>query len=85
MERISWLLGLALMLASSAHAQTDKYPTVEIFGGPSVMRNGATAPSFSLYGGWQAEGSVNFSKSLGLTADFGGEGIGASPEIVFRI
>jgi len=33
----------------------------------------ATAPSFSLYGGWQLKGSVNFNKYLGLTADFGGQ------------
>jgi hypothetical protein len=46
---------------------------VEVFGGASVLRNGPTAPSFSLYGGWQAEGSVNFTKNLGLTADFGGQ------------
>jgi hypothetical protein len=73
MKRIFWLLGLALSLAGTAHAQTDKYPSVEVFGGPSVMRNGATAPSFSLYGGWQAEASANLTNYLGLTADFGGQ------------
>jgi opacity protein-like surface antigen len=73
MKRIFWLLGFAFWLAGTAQAQTGKYPSVEIFGGPSVMRNGATAPSFSLYGGWQAEGSFNFSEHLGVTADFGGQ------------
>jgi opacity protein-like surface antigen len=73
MKRIFWLLGLALSLAGTAQAQTDKYPSVEIFGGPSVMRNGATAPSFSLYGGWQAQGSFNFGPHLGFTTDFAGQ------------
>lgn len=51
MNRILWLLGLALSLAGAVRAQTNDYPSVEIFGGPSIMRNGATAPHFSLYGG----------------------------------
>src|SRR5260370_4077479 len=72
MRRIFLLLGIALSIPVLAEAQSHEQPSVEIFGGPSVLRNGATAPSFSLYGGWQAEASVNFSKYFGLTADFGG-------------
>jgi len=67
------LLGLVLSIPGFAEAQSHEYPAAEIFGGASVLRNGATAPSFSLYGGWQAEGTANFSKYLGLTADFGGQ------------
>jgi len=67
------LLGLALSIPGFAEAQSHEYPAAEIFGGASVLRNGATAPSFSLYGGWQAEGTANFTKYLGLTADFGGQ------------
>src|SRR5260370_9731715 len=73
MRRIYLLLGIALSIPVLAEAQSHEQPSVEIFGGPSVLRNGATAPSFSLYGGWQAEASVNFSKYFGLTADFGGQ------------
>jgi hypothetical protein len=67
------LLGLALCIPGLAEAQSHEQPAVEVFGGASVLRNGATAPSFSLYGGWQAEGTVNFNKYLGLTGDFGGQ------------
>jgi Outer membrane protein beta-barrel domain len=73
MWRTIWLLGLALSIPGFAEAQSHEQPAVEIFGGASVLRNGATAPSFSLYSGWQAEGSVNFNKYLGFTADFGGQ------------
>jgi opacity protein-like surface antigen len=73
MRRIFWLLGMALLVAGTAQAQSNTYPSVEVFAGPSVMRNGATAPSFSLYGGWQAEGSFNFSSHVGAIADFGGQ------------
>jgi hypothetical protein len=61
-----------LCLTGSALAQSEKNPAVEIFGGPSILRNGATAPSYSLYGGWQTQASFNFNSYLGLTADFGG-------------
>lgn len=73
MRKIAWVLGLLLSAAGLAQAQTHDQPSVEVFGGPSVMRNGATAPSFSLYGGWQAEGSYNFGAHAGATADFGGQ------------
>ena len=73
MKRSTWLFGLVFLLAGTAHAQAEKYPTVEVFGGPSVMRNGATAPSFSLYGGWQAQASYNFNSHVGVTTDFGGQ------------
>jgi hypothetical protein len=73
MKRIIWLVGLVLCMAASTFAQSHDNPSVEIFGGPSILRNGATAPSFSLYGGWQAQASFNFKSYLGITADFGGQ------------
>jgi hypothetical protein len=73
MWRTIGLLGLALFIPGLVEAQSQEQPSVEVFGGASILRNGATAPSFSLYGGWQAEGSVNFNKYLGLTGDFGGQ------------
>ena len=73
MRKMAWLLGLLLSTAGMAHGQAHEEPSVEVFGGPSVLRNGATAPSFSLYGGWQTEGSFNFGAHAGATADFGGQ------------
>lgn len=73
MRKLIVCLGLVFSLAGTSRAQADKSPSVEIFAGPSVMRNGATAPSFSLYGGWQAAGSYNFSSHFGVTTDFGGQ------------
>ncbi len=67
------LLGLALCIAAPARAQSNENPTVEVFGGASILRNGASAPSYSLYGGWQAQASYNFNANIGLTADFGGQ------------
>lgn len=54
-------------------AQAENAPTIEVAIGPSLLRNGATAPNFSLYGGWQTEASGNFKKHVGVTADFSGE------------
>lgn len=73
MKKIGWLLGLVLCAAGTAQAQSTERPTTEIFVGPSLLRNGASAPSFSLYGGWQAQGSYNFNSHFGMTADFGGQ------------
>ncbi len=73
MRKAVLTLGLVFCYSGLTQAQTHPQPSVEVFGGASVLRNGATAPSFSLYGGWQAAGSANFNKYLGLTADFGGQ------------
>ncbi len=69
MRRIFWLLGLALSLPGTTHAQAGKYRSVEALGGPSVMRNGATAPSFSLYGGWQRQ-AASFLSLFSLVSAF---------------
>jgi len=53
-------------MAVSVSAQSNNNPSVEIFGGPSLLRNGATAPHYSLYGGWQAQASFNFSTHVGI-------------------
>ena len=73
MKRTVWLLGLALCISGPARAQSNEHPTAEVFGGPSILRNGASAPSYSLYGGWQAQASFNFNSHVGLSADFGGQ------------
>ncbi len=73
MRKSVLMLGLLFCFSGLAQAQTHDQPSVEVFGGASVLRNGATAPSFSLYGGWQASGSVNFNEHLGVTADVGGQ------------
>ena len=68
MKKIIWIVGLALCATAPASAQS-----LEVFGGPSILRNGATAPHFSLFGGWQAQGDYNFARFLGVAADFGGQ------------
>lgn len=73
MKRLILLVGLVLCLTTSAFAQSENNPAVEVFGGASILRNGATAPSYSLYGGWQAQASFNFNRNFGLTTDFGGQ------------
>lgn len=73
MKRILFLVSLILCVTASAFAQSENNPAVEVFGGPSILRNGATAPNFSLYGGWQAQASFNFNRNFGLTTDFGGQ------------
>lgn len=71
--RIVWSFLLVACMAAAASAQSNDNPTVEIFGGPSILRNGFTAPHFSLFGGWQAQASLNFTNHMGLVADFGGQ------------
>jgi hypothetical protein len=73
MKKIALLIVLILCLAATAGGQSNDNPTVEIFGGPSILRNGATAPSYSLYGGWQAQASFSFNTHVGLASDFGGQ------------
>lgn len=73
MRKLIWMVGLILCLAASAAAQSNDTPSVEVFGGPSIMRNGFTAPHYSLYGGWQAQANFNFNSYVGVTADFGGQ------------
>jgi hypothetical protein len=73
MKRIIWIVSVILCLAAPTAAQSNRTPSVEVFGGPSILRNGLSAPSYSLYGGWQAQANFNFSSYIGVTADFGGQ------------
>jgi hypothetical protein len=74
MKKIIWIVGLVLCVAAPASAQSrGDNPSMEVFGGPSILRNGATAPHFSLFGGWQAQADYNFARLIGITADFGGQ------------
>lgn len=66
-------LGLIFFSAISAQAQSTNKPAVELFGGGSILRNGVSAPSFSAYGGWQAQADFNFFEHVGLATDFGGQ------------
>ena len=79
-QRQGWVLRTLLVSSlgffgqpTPAAAQTENAPALEVAVGPSLLRNGVTAPNFSLYGGWQAEATGNFNKHVGLTADFSGE------------
>ena len=73
MRRLFWLFGLFLLVAGSAQAQKGETPAVEVAGGLSILRNGATAPNNSMYTGWQASLTANLRERFGITADFGGQ------------
>ncbi len=73
MKTIGLLVGLILCFSPSARAQSNNSPAVELFGGGSILRNGASAPSYSLYGGWQAQANFNFLHHVGLATDFAGQ------------
>lgn len=73
MKAIVLLMLSILSFATCAQAQSNYDPAVELFGGGSIMRNGVSAPSYSLYGGWQAQADFNFLHHVGLATDFGGQ------------
>ncbi len=73
MKTVILIVGPILCFAISAQAQSTDKPGVELFGGPSIMRNGVSASSYSVYGGWQAQADFNFLNHVGLTTDFGGQ------------
>ncbi len=67
------ILGILLIAALPLLAQDD-FPRGQVFGGYSYVSadtSGGLSGRQSL-NGWNAQGSVNFNKWLGLTADFGG-------------
>jgi hypothetical protein len=66
LRRFSFLLGLFLLVACTAHAQ-DK---VQLFGGYSYMHFD-NSPSVSL-NGWELSGQYKFNDWLGGVADFSG-------------
>ena len=72
-KKLSLVLVIAL-LGSIASVGQESTPKFEAFGGYSYF-NGGTAGLTDRYSlnGWNAQGTYNFNRWLGLTADFSGE------------
>lgn len=70
MRKLSWLLGLVVLLGASALAQQET-PTAEFFGGYSYLHSNIANGGFNSNGG-SASLAINPTRWLGLVADVGG-------------
>lgn len=70
MRKLSWLLGLLVLLGVSALAQ-DETPTAELFAGYSYLHQSAGGLGLNANGG-SASFAINPNRWLGFVADFGG-------------
>ncbi len=66
MQRFMLVLSVCLLLPAAMMAQ-DETPKVTVFGGYSLLRNGGNNTN-----GWDGQGTFNFNRYLGLTADISG-------------
>lgn len=66
MQRFMLVLSVCLLLPGAMMAQ-DETPKVTVFGGYSLLRNGGNNTN-----GWDGQGTFNFNRYLGLTADISG-------------
>jgi len=71
MQKLSWLLGLVVLLGASALAQNTDAPTGELYGGYSYVRSNFAGTGINSNGG-SASFTINPNRWLGLVADFGG-------------
>jgi len=72
MKRLALLCGALLLFAGIASAQDDA-PKVEVFGGYSYLRaNPGTDFAAENYNGGSGSIAYNFTRVLGVVADFGG-------------
>ena len=70
MRKVVFLVGLVLLAGMPAVAQD--YPTAEFFSGFSYFNVDTPAAAQSFFG-WQSSFSGNLGKTVGFTADFGGQ------------
>lgn len=66
MQRFTLVLFVCLLLPGVVLAQ-DETPRVTVFGGYSLQRNGGNNTN-----GWDGQGTFNFNRFLGVTADISG-------------
>jgi len=66
MQRFTLVLLVCLLVPGVMLAQ-DETPKVTVFGGYSLLRNGGNNTN-----GWDGQGTFNFNRYLGLTADVSG-------------
>ena len=62
------LMSIVFLLPVMAAAQEETAPRVTMFGGYSYLRNGGS----NSFNGWEGQGTFNFSRHFGITADITG-------------
>src|SRR5207244_13540736 len=67
MRMLVVLTSLIFLLPAVVAAQEEAAPRATIFGGYSYLRN-----SSSSFNGWEGQGTFNFSRHFGITADING-------------
>ena len=67
MRKLAILMTTILLLSLAAVSQVES-PKATIFGGYSYLNNNGKG-----YNGWDAQGTYNFTRHLGLTADISGD------------
>ncbi len=68
MRMLVMLTSLILLLPAVVAAQEEAAPRATIFGGYSYLRNSGS----SSFNGWEGQGTFNFSRHFGITADING-------------
>src|SRR2546425_344593 len=68
MRMLVMLTSLILLLPAVVAAQEEAAPRATIFGGYSYLRNGGG----SSFNGWEGQGTFNFTRHFGITADING-------------
>jgi outer membrane protein with beta-barrel domain len=72
MKKLALLLGLTLAAQTALQAQTG-YPGADVFSGFSYMNADGGGGPRQNFVGWQAGFGGNFTRSLGIVGDFGGQ------------
>src|SRR5207237_4793860 len=68
MRILAVLTSLIFLLPAIVAAQEEAAPRATIFGGYSYLRNSGS----SSFNGWEGQGTFNFSRHFGITADING-------------
>src|SRR5256885_10397303 len=68
MRMLVVLTSLIFLLPAVVAAQEEAAPRATIFGGYSYLRNSGS----SSFNGWEGQGTFNFSRHFGITADING-------------
>ena len=71
MKRLSWFMGLLVLLFGVSAFAQDDYPTAELFGGYSYLHTSLPGTGLNSNGG-SASFAINPTRWLGFVADFGG-------------
>src|SRR5207247_3379407 len=75
------LTSLIFLLPAVVAAQEEAAPRATIFGGYSYLRNSGS----SSFNGWEGQGTFNFSRHFGITADINGRSEEHTSELQSRV